>query len=102
RAARRAWMCRTSCERRGSSLYQCDATLSFAQAPPDLPPRHPNDDRASPSNAGLPLSRRPSIRFLFVESELSSAEKVRLGFLRIPPRDGHPCLDVRFRSPWSE
>jgi hypothetical protein len=69
---------------------------SFARAPPDLLPRHPGDYRASPTIAGLPLSRQPCIRFLFVGSGL-----IVVGFLQIPPRDGHPCLDGRFRSPRS-
>ena len=40
--------------------------------PSDLPHNLPNDYWASPSLAGLPEVVRPHIRFLYVESELSS------------------------------
>ena len=51
--------------------------LSFAQAPPDLPAWHPNENGASRSIARLPMPRRPCIRFLFVGSELPSSASFR-------------------------
>jgi len=41
--------------------------------PSDLPRRVPIDYRAYPSLAGLPHAARPHIRFLYVESEISSS-----------------------------
>ena len=37
-------------------------------------------------------SRLPHMRFLFVEPALCHSELCSLGFLQIPPREGHPCL----------
>jgi hypothetical protein len=39
-------------------------------------------------------ARQPDIRFLFVGPPARG-----FGFLQIPPRDGHPCRTLRFRSP---
>ena len=61
--------------------------------PSDLPPSVPNDYRASPSLAGLPNAATASYPL-----PIRRIHDFVVGFLQIPPRDGHPCLDGWFRS----
>jgi len=66
--------------------------VCLAGFPPDLLPRV----RMSIGLCDLALAhptRQPFIRFLYVDTPDRGG-----GFLQIPPRDGHPCLPLRFRS----
>jgi len=80
------------CERTKTEISSGKACLLLAD-PPDLPRSIPNDHRASPSLAGWPNTAMASYPV--------SVRRVRdfvIGFLRIPPCGGHPCLDGWFRS----
>src|SRR5687768_9691964 len=72
--------------------------VSLAQAPPDLPPRHPNE------YGRLDLMLDYPCRGGLVSGSCSSGLTLPswrlflLRFLQIRPRGRHPCLDGRFRS----
>jgi hypothetical protein len=61
--------------------------------PSDLPYSVPNDNRASPSLAGL-----PNAEMALYPLSVRRIHDFVVGFLQILPRGGHPCLDGWFRS----
>jgi hypothetical protein len=67
--------------------------VSFPRASPDLPSAHPDEHRASVSIATLPHAAG------LVSGSCSSSPSFGISSLQIPPRDGHPGLASRFRSP---
>ena len=67
--------------------------VSFPRASPDLPACAVRMTIGRPR----PLPRYPTHAGL-VSGFCSSSPSFGIGFLQIPPRDGHPCLALRFRS----
>ena len=80
------------CVRTRAEISSGKACLLLAD-PSDLPYSVPNDNRASPSLAGL-----PNAEMALYPLSVRRIHDFVVGFLQIPPRGGHPCLDGWFRS----
>jgi hypothetical protein len=80
------------CIRTRAEISSGKACLLLAD-PSDLPYSVPNDNRASPSLAGL-----PNAEMALYPLSVRRIPDFVVGFLQIPPRGGHPCLDGWFRS----
>ena len=80
------------CVRTRAEISSGKACLLLAD-PSDLPYSVPNDNRASPSLAGL-----PNAEMALYPLSVRRIHDFVVGFLQILPRGGHPCLDGWFRS----